>query len=263
MGWTTGFLTSSLLLLLLGAAVWQLVRQRQDSLFQAKVIAATSCSVVVTDATTPRHPVIYVNPAFLLLTGYAESDILGQTTAILAGPDTDRASVEKLRLALQDGRACRVRLLCYRKNGTSFLNEVALSPVTNRAGRLTSVIWVMSDVTQCRQAEENRNREAIGALAGGIAHELNNSLTAVLCFSQLALPLIPTNNKAHRHVEQVIVAGRKSRELVHQLLTFSNSTRRPACVVDDATGRPPAEPRLHDESPAPLMEESDAVSPGH
>jgi CheY-like chemotaxis protein/two-component sensor histidine kinase len=72
--------------------------------------------------------------------------------------------------------------------------------------------------------------EAIGTLAGGIAHEFNNSLTAVLGFSELALPLIPPDSKAHRHIRQVITAGRKSRELVHQLLTFSQQSdhiRRP------------------------------------
>lgn len=149
---TAVFFTGSSLLLL-SLTLWRLFRQRKECLWQSKVIAATGCGVVVTDATAPRHPVIYVNPAFRLLTGYADSDILGQTTAILAGPGTDRASEDKLALALQDGRACRVRLLHYRKNGTPFGNEITLSPVKDRTGRLTSVIWVMSDVTERLQAE--------------------------------------------------------------------------------------------------------------
>lgn len=149
---TTGLLAGSLLLL--GISLWQLLQQRQDGLLKSKVIAATSCSVVLTDATVPRHPIIYANPAFRLLTGYTDSDVLGQTTAILTGPDTDRISLEKLALAVQDGRACRVCLRHYRKNGTPFWNEVTLSPVKDRTGRLTSVIWVMSDVSHLRQVED-------------------------------------------------------------------------------------------------------------
>ena len=57
-----------------------------------------------------HHPIVYVNPAFLLLTGYTEQEVIGQTTSILTGPDTDRASMEKLAMALQDGWACRVRV---------------------------------------------------------------------------------------------------------------------------------------------------------
>jgi PAS domain S-box-containing protein len=95
-------------------------------------------------------------------------------------------------------------------------------------------LGMVVDITDRKIAEASRREtskmEAIGTLAGGIAHEFNNSLTAVLGFSQLALPLVPSDSKAHRHIEQVVAAGQKSRELVHQLLTFSQQSgqvRRP------------------------------------
>lgn len=141
------------LLLLLGYSLWHLIRQRQDGLLKSQVIAATSCSVVVTDATIPRHPIIYANPAFRLLTGYADEDVLGQSLSFLNGPHTDRGVIEKLAMAIQDGRACRVLVRHYRKNGTPFWNEVTLSPVKNRSGQVTEHIWVMSDATQRQQAE--------------------------------------------------------------------------------------------------------------
>ena len=140
--------------------LWFLVRQRRACRFQSKVIAATGCGVVMTDATTPHHPVTHVNPAFRLLTGYADNEILGKTTAILAGPGTDRASVEKLELALQHGRACRVCLLHYRKDGAPFLNEITLSPVKGRTGRVIAMVWVMIDVTRS-QREEEQGKEGV------------------------------------------------------------------------------------------------------
>jgi PAS domain S-box-containing protein len=136
------------LLLLVGLSLWIAIREHRENVLKSRVIAATNCGVLVTDAMLPHHPVIYVNPSFLLLTGYAEHDVVGQTTAILNGPATDRASIEKLALALQDGRACRVSLRQYRKNGTSFWNEVTLSPIEDRTGRVRSVIWVMRDVSR-------------------------------------------------------------------------------------------------------------------
>ena len=150
-------ITTSLLvgaLLLLGISIWRFAQQRQDGVLKSKVIAATSCSVVVTDATVPRHPVLYANSSFRLLTGYADEEIVGQSLSLLSGPQTDRGVTEKLAMAMQDGRACRVLVRHYRKNGIPFWNEVTLSPVKNRAGHVTEYIWVMSDATQRQQAED-------------------------------------------------------------------------------------------------------------
>ncbi|MDQ1291546.1 MAG: hypothetical protein QG615_1354, partial [Nitrospirota bacterium] len=146
--------------LLIGAVVpltvllWQLIRTRRENFLQSRVIAATNSSVLVTDATVPRHPIIAVNPAFRLLTGYSDDDVLGQSTQLLHGPHTDRGAIEKIGLALQDGRACRVTVRHYRKNGAPFWNDVTVSPVKNRAGNVIQYIWVMSDATQRQQAEE-------------------------------------------------------------------------------------------------------------
>jgi len=114
---TAGLLFIILVVLLGGLAGQRFLRQRRDGLLQSKIIAAANCCVAITDATAPRHPIVYVNPAFRLMTGYTESDLLGQTMAVLAGPETDRTSLDKLAVALQDGRAGRICLRHYRKNG--------------------------------------------------------------------------------------------------------------------------------------------------
>ncbi len=139
---------------LLSWLIWQLFRARREQFIQSRVIAATGSSVLVTDATVPRHPIIAVNPAFRLLTGYSDDDVIGQSTQLLHGHHTDRSAIEKIGLALQDGRACRVTVRHYRKNGTPFWNDVTVSPVKNRAGHVTQHIWVMNDATQRQQAED-------------------------------------------------------------------------------------------------------------
>jgi PAS domain S-box-containing protein len=133
-----------------------------------------------------------------------------------------RVQVEH-RITRPDGARRHVRV----RSVTSFEGEgMARTPIRT--------VGAVVDITVYKDAElhwrEASKMEAIGTLTGGIAHEFNNSLTAVLGFSELALPLIPADSKAHRHIQQVITAGRKSRELAHQLLTFSRQTdqvRRP------------------------------------
>ena len=114
--------------ILLPVLLWQLFRMRRDNFLQSRVIAATSSCVLITDATVPRHPIIAVNPAFRLLTGYADDELLGQSTQLLHGPHTDRPAIEKISLAQQEGRACRVTVRHYRKNGTPFWNGPAQVP---------------------------------------------------------------------------------------------------------------------------------------
>lgn len=144
------------MLVLLSLSLWRVLGLQRENRLKTKVVEATKCGVLVTDATLPHHPICQVNGAFLALTGYAEHEILGQTSMILSGPETDRASMETLGLALQDGWSCRVCLRHYRRDGTLFWNEVMLSPVKDRAGRLTEVIWIMRDVSQIRELEADR-----------------------------------------------------------------------------------------------------------
>jgi PAS domain S-box-containing protein len=151
---TTGLLAG--VLLLLGISLWRLIQQRDSGLLKSRIIAATGCSIVVTDATVPRHPVVYVNAAFRLLTGYADDEILGQSLVLLNGPQTDRGIIERLAMAIQEGRAFRALARHYRKNGTSFWNELTVTPIKNRAGRVTEHVWVMSDATARHEAAEIR-----------------------------------------------------------------------------------------------------------
>jgi signal transduction histidine kinase/CheY-like chemotaxis protein len=96
-------------------------------------------------------------------------------------------------------------------------------------------IGTVVDVTDRQNVKarwrETARMEAIGTFAGGIAHELNNGLTAVLGFSELALPLIPTESKSHHHIRQVIAAAKKSREMIQQLLAFGVQSDHGRCPL--------------------------------
>lgn len=75
-----------------------------------------------------------------------------------------------------------------------------------------------------------KKMEAVATLAGGIAHELNNCLTAILGFSDLALPSLVPDSRVHGHVQQVILASKRARDLVMQMLVFgrqAESTKQP------------------------------------
>ncbi|MEG3847643.1 PAS domain S-box protein [Microcoleus sp. herbarium19] len=118
-----------------------------------RALAATSNGIAIADAKLPDKPIVYCNPAFERITGYSSSEIIGRNCRFLQGPDTDRAAVDRIRAALKEQHDCKVVLKNYRKDGTPFWNELAISPVRDSNGCVTHFIGVQSDITDRKEAE--------------------------------------------------------------------------------------------------------------
>lgn len=154
--------------------------------------------------------IIFVNRAFAEMTGFAESEVVGNTPDITVGPETDRAALMKIQRARDELRPVRVELLKYRKDRTTFWAELDVVPVLDEAGRVTHFLGVMRDVTERRAAhtrllEQDRFAQ-IGTLASGVAHEINNPLAYVLMNltlleEQLPLLIASSREPSSRWVE--------------------------------------------------------------
>jgi diguanylate cyclase (GGDEF)-like protein/PAS domain S-box-containing protein len=92
--------------------------------------------VVLVDVQHPDQPVIYVNPAFEALTGYAAADLLGRNLRMLQADDREQDGRHRLREAMRLGESCRVLLRNYRKDGTLFWNEMTVLPLLDAEGRV-------------------------------------------------------------------------------------------------------------------------------
>ena len=122
-------------------------RRRPVDFGLAAGVAASSTGIVISDATQPDQPLAYVNPAFCHLTGYAEAECLGRNCRFLQGPETDLDAVAAIHAAIKDGRSVTQRVLNYRKDGSTFWNELTLNPVMDDSGRLVAFVGVQVDVT--------------------------------------------------------------------------------------------------------------------
>ena len=107
--------------------------------------------ITIADARRPDFPLTYCNPAFLALTGYAEHEVLGRNCRFLQGEDTDPEARREVREALAAGRACRVVLRNYRKDGTPFWNALTVAPILDAGGTPTHYVGILHDVTERRQ----------------------------------------------------------------------------------------------------------------
>ena len=129
-----------------------------------RALEATDVAFVITDAGDPVGPIVWANDAFERVTGYSLDDVAGRNPRLLAGPGTDPLARRRLRALVDAGRSGTVTLLNYRADGTTFWNQVSLSPMRDDAGRITHWVGVQVDVTaqitrqeaQLRQVEEER-----------------------------------------------------------------------------------------------------------
>ncbi len=125
-----------------------------------KALDSASCGITVADATQVDTPLVYVNRAFEVMTGYAKDEILGRNCRFLQGEDHDQPDLDHLRRALDERREVAVVLRNYRKDGTLFWNELRLAPVFDDQGQLSHYVGIQTDVTAQREAQAEVQRQA-------------------------------------------------------------------------------------------------------
>ena len=106
--------------------------QRGTVFFAA--LQMTRMPMILTDPRQDDNPIVFANQAFLDLTGYEESEIVGRNCRFLQGPDTDRETVRALREAVAAHEAISTEILNYRRDGSPFWNAVVIAPVYDDDG---------------------------------------------------------------------------------------------------------------------------------
>ncbi|NEP60967.1 MAG: PAS domain S-box protein [Symploca sp. SIO2G7] len=129
------------------AQIQEMVKLRDQA------IDASSVGITIADARLPDMPLIYVNPAFEVITGYSPADVLGYNCRFLQGTKTDQPAVAELRAAIKAGKNCTVTLLNYRKDGTRFWNELTISPIYDDYNNLTHFVGIQADISARVRAE--------------------------------------------------------------------------------------------------------------
>jgi|SRR3990167_526826 len=118
------------------------------------VIDASNDGIVVAEQEGDDNILIYANPAFERLTGYASEEILYQDCRFLQGSDRDQPGLAAIREAVKTQQPCRQIIRNYRKDGSSFWNELSITPVFNEGDQLTYYIGIQKNVTEQVQAQQ-------------------------------------------------------------------------------------------------------------
>lgn len=115
-----------------------------------EAIERAADSFLVTEAepiSTPGPRITYVNDAFTRMTGYTREEVIGESPRILQGPNTDRAALDRIRVALETWQPVREELINYRKDGSEFWVDFSIFPIANEAGWYTHWVSIQRETT--------------------------------------------------------------------------------------------------------------------
>ncbi|SDD88010.1 EAL domain-containing protein [Aquimonas voraii] len=119
----------------------------------ARAFESSKSGMLIADARAPDLPTVYVNPAFVRMTGYEAADILGRNCRFMQGEDRDQEALRTVRETLVKQGECEVVLRNYRRDGSLFWNQLTLAPVRDADGQVTHYIGVSTDLTDRRRHE--------------------------------------------------------------------------------------------------------------
>lgn len=179
---------------------------------------------------------VWVNSALCRLFGYEASELLGQTTRVLYAHAATYDEVGRsVYRNFSDGGAQRSQVDMVRKDGTRLWVDVhgVRDPDTG------DVVVMFADLTPIRAAQVRsmaaHRMESVGRLAGGVAHEFNNQLQAVLGLSELALLRLPVGSSVADDLHQIQASARHAELITRHLMAYAGKqplAPRPVRVDD-------------------------------
>jgi two-component system NtrC family sensor kinase len=197
----------------------QLQRERD---FTGKILNNTQTMIMVADT---AGLVSYANRRSYEAGGFEQDELVGHRLARIVLSSHQAALAEGFETALQGMQVDNLELLIARGDGTQGKFSVNLSPMRDEAGDVTSVVVLMTDITDAAMIQaklmHTEKMAAVGQLVSGVAHEVNNPLTAIMGFSDLLMENPELPGSARKDLQVILEEAQRTKEIVQNLLSFA------------------------------------------
>ncbi len=209
-------------------------RQAEESIRKlSQAIAQSPVSILITDV---DGRIEFVNDKFTQVTEYSYAEAVGQNPRIIKSDVTAQEEYARLWKTITSGNVWHGELRNRKKNGELFWEQATIAPVRNSSNVITHYVAVKEDITERKKLEDQfrqaQKLEAVGRLAGGVAHDFNNMLSVILGYSELIISKLKPFDPIFAHIKAVQSAANRSADLTRQLLAFSRKQTISPRVVD-------------------------------
>ncbi len=211
----------------------RLADQLQELSIFGSVVDDSIIGITIADMRKPDAPLIYVNNAFSVITGYSRELSIGYNCRFLQGADTDPAELERIRAALRSGGSYSGELINYRQDGTRFWNRLTLYPI--RIGDRDSPDYYVAnqvDVTSLKAASVSVIAEPV-PLRQAVAQARRALQDAERFSTALRDQLAASADSSTLAAEAYLVADQQAHERVASLIAQLGKLLRQDGNADD------------------------------
>jgi len=184
--------------------------------------------------------IVDANARALLAHGVSREDLIGKPITMI-DPEMSPEQIQARRNSVQPGRTAIFEVKHQRNDGKAFDAEARVSVI--RIGGKDFIVSIERDITERKRLEEEHKKleerlrrsekmEALGQLAGGVAHDLNNVLGVLSGYSELLMEKIPADNPLRKYAENIFKSTEKGAAIIQDLLTLARRGVVVSQVID-------------------------------